>query len=73
MLLLLCALLVGRRLCVLRMWVMVGMEGLRRRVVPLQGPEGTRDELRGQRVQDVGLLELQGLQLSLDLLKGDAM
>lgn len=53
--------------------MMVGMEGLRRRVVPLQGPEGAGDELRGQWVQDVGLLELQGLQLSLDLLKGDAM
>lgn len=51
--------------------MMVGMEGLRRRVV--QGPEGAGDEFWGQWVQDVGLLELQGLQLSLDLLKGDAM
>lgn len=42
-------------------------------MVPLQGSEGTGDELWGQWVQDIGLLELQGLQLSLDLLKGDAM
>ncbi len=55
----------------LRVWMMVRMEGLRRGVV--QGPEGARDELRGQWVEDVGLLELQGLQLSFDLLKGDAM
>ena len=39
----------------------------------LQGSQGSGDELRGQRVQDVGFLQLQGFQLSLDLLKGDAV
>lgn len=52
--------------------MVVGMQDLRR-VVPLQWPEGTRDELWGQWVEDVGLFELQGLQLRFDLLKGDAM
>lgn len=53
--------------------MMVGMKNLRRRVMPLQGPEGTGNELWRQRVQHVGLLEFQSLQLSLDLLKGDAV
>lgn len=57
----------------LRVWMMVGMEGLRRRVVALHGSEGTGDELWGQRIQNIGLLQLQSLQLSLDLLKGDAV
>lgn len=57
----------------LGVWMMEGVEGLRGRVVSLQGSEGTRDELWSQGVQDVRLFELQGLQLSLDLLKGDAM
>lgn len=73
MLLLLGTLFVGSGLGMLRMGVMVGMEGQRRRVVSLQGPESTGYELWGQWVQHVGLLELQGLQLGLDLLKGDAM
>lgn len=41
--------------------------------MPLKGPEGSGDELRGQWVKDIGLLELQGLQLSLNLLKGDSV
>lgn len=53
--------------------MMVGMKNLRRSVMSLQGPEGTRNELWRQRIQDVSLLELQSLQLSFDLLKGDAM
>lgn len=42
-------------------------------MVSLQGPKGTRDELWSQWVEDIGLFELQGLQLSLNLLEGDAM
>ena len=38
-----------------------------------QDSEGPGDELGGQRVEHIGLLELQGLQLGLDLLVGDAM
>lgn len=53
--------------------MMVGMKALGGGLVSLKGPEGPRDELRGQRVEDVRLLELQGLQLSLDLLEGDAL
>lgn len=53
--------------------MMMGMKNLRRRVMPLQGPEGTGNELWRQRVQHVGLLEFQSFQLSLDLLKGDAV
>lgn len=53
--------------------MMMGMEDLRRRVLPVQRPEGTGDELWGQWVQDISFLQLQGLQLCLDLLKGDAM
>ena len=57
----------------LRMWVVEGVEGQRRRVVPEQWPEGAGDELWGQWVKDVGLLQLQGLQLRLDLLEGDTV
>lgn len=57
----------------LGVWVVEGVEDLRGRLVSLQGSEGTRDELRSQGVQDVRLFQLQGLQLSLDLLKGDAV
>lgn len=39
----------------------------------VHGPEGARNELWRQGVQDVRLLELQSLQLGLDLLEGDAM
>lgn len=49
------------------------METLRGRVVGVQRAEGSRDELWGQRVENVGLLELQCLQLGLDLLEGDAV
>lgn len=73
LLLLLWTLLVGDGLHMLRMHMMVRVEGLWRRVKPLQGPEGTWDEFWGQWVENVGLLELQGLQLCLYLLKGDAM
>lgn len=66
-------LLVGGSHSVLRMRMMVGMKALGGGLVSLKGPEGPRDELRGQRVEDVRLLELQGLQLSLDLLEGDAV
>ena len=38
-----------------------------------QDPEGPGDELGGQRVEHIGLLELQGLQLGLYLLVGDAV
>ena len=37
------------------------------------GAEGAGDELRGQGVEHVGLLQLQCLQLGLDLLEGDAV
>lgn len=53
--------------------MMVGVEDLWRRVMTLQGPEGAGNELRRQWVQHVRLLQLQGLQLSFDLLKGDAV
>lgn len=53
--------------------VMVGVEALRGRVVAVQRAQGSWDELRRQGVEDVGLLELQRLQLGLDLLKGDAV
>ena len=42
-------------------------------MVSQHGSEGTWDELRGQWVEDISLLELQGLELSLDLLKGNAV
>lgn len=35
--------------------------------------QGTRDELWGQRVEHIGLFQLQGLQLDLNLFKGDAV
>lgn len=73
LLLLLWTLLARDGLRMLRMHMMVGVEGLWRRVKPLQGSEGAWDEFWGQWVEDVGLLELKGLQLCLDLLKGDAM
>lgn len=55
------------------MVVVMGVETLRGRVVGVQRAEGSRDELWGQRVENVGLLELQCLQLGLDLLEGDAV
>lgn len=39
----------------------------------LLGSQGSRDELRGQWVQHVGLLQLQSLQLGLDLLESDSV
>lgn len=39
----------------------------------VQGAQGSRDKLRRQRVEHVGLLEFQRLQLGLDLLEGDAV
>lgn len=73
LLMLLGTLLVVGTLCMLRMWMILGMEDLRRGVMAVQGPEGAGNELRRQGVQDVRLLELQSLQLGLDLLEGDAM
>lgn len=35
--------------------------------------QGTGDELWGQRVEHIGLFQLQGLQLDLNLFKGDAV
>lgn len=35
--------------------------------------QGSRDELWGQRVEHVGLFQLQGLQLDFNLFKGDAV
>lgn len=41
--------------------------------VGLLGSQGSGDELGSKRVQHVGLLQLQSLQLGLDLLECDAM
>lgn len=67
------SLLAWSRQNMLGMRMMMGMKALWRRLVALKGPEGPRNEFWCQRVQDISLLELQSLQLSLDLLEGDSM
>jgi hypothetical protein len=56
----------------LGVWVLV-MVLVMMGVLGRLGPQGAGDELGRQRVEHVGLLELKGLQLGLDLLKGDAV
>ena len=55
------------------MWVRVRVEALSGLMGAQEDAESPGDELGGQRVEHERLLELQGLQLGFDLLKGDAV